>query len=243
MKSKINIFTEEAVDLLVNGKKLITFMCTPDNLSELALGYLYSRGLIDHKKEFIGASPCSSGRRIFSLVDRKLSEEVYTIKNVVLSGCGSGELPKGEIFKRGKPLEGYSESMGRIREIFREMLDSARLHKTTGGTHCAAIGDLSGMVLVREDIGRHNAVDKVIGAALEEGMNLKQSTIIITGRVSSDMVIKAAGAGVPVVASMRITSNLALDIARDYGVSLIGRIGSPEPIIYNEVRGIEIKVD
>ncbi len=243
MKNKINIFTEEAVDLLVNGKKLITFMCTPDNLSELALGYLYSRGLIDHKKEFIGASACSSGRRIFSLVDRKLSEEVYTIKNVVLSGCGSGELPREEIFKRGETLAGYSESMGRIKEIFREMLDSARLHKTTGGTHCAAIGDPSGRVLVREDIGRHNAVDKVIGAALEEGINLEQSTIIITGRVSSDMVIKAAGAGVPVVASMRITSNLALDIAREHGVSLIGRIGGPEPIIYNEVRGTEIVVD
>ncbi len=96
---------------------------------------------------------------------------------------------------------------------------------------------------MREDKGRHNAEYKVIGAALEEGLDLEQSTIIITGRVSSDMVIKAAGAGVPVVASMRITSNLALYIAREYGVSLIGRIGSPEPIIYNEIEGIQIEMD
>ena len=240
MKKKINIFTEEAVDLLVNGKKLITFMCTPENLSEMALGYLYSRGLIDHRDELIGAAPCSSGRRIFVLVDKNLPEEVYSIKNIVLSGCGSGELPREAIFeRRGTPVE-YTEELDRIKEAFVEMVDSARLHKTTGGTHCAVIRDLTGKTVVREDIGRHNAVDKVIGAALLEGMNLEHSTIVITGRVSSDMVVKAAGAGVPVVASMRITSNLALDIAERCKVSIVGRIGSSEPIIYNEVRGIQI---
>ena len=241
MKKKLNIFTEEAVDLFVNGKKMITFMCTPDNLSEMALGYLYSRGLIDNIDEFIGAAPCSSGKRVFALVDRELKEEVYSIKNIVMSGCGSGELPRGSQFYRREVRSGYRVGIENIRDAFVSMLESARLHQTTGGTHSAAIKDSNGKILVREDIGRHNAVDKVIGAALLEGMELDRSTVVITGRVSSDMVVKAAGAGVPVVASMRITSNMAINIANEYRVNLIGRIGSSEPLIYNEVGGTYIE--
>lgn len=241
MTKKLNIFTEEAVELYVNGKKMITFMCTPLNLEEMALGYLYSRGLIDNISEFIGAAPCSTKKRVFALVDKKLKDEVYSIRNVVMSGCGSGELPKeSNLYKRRVEAE-YKIGIGNIKETFVAMLESARLHQTTGGTHSAAIKDSSGKMLVREDIGRHNAVDKVIGAALLEGLKLDRSTVVITGRVSSDMVIKAAGAGIPVVASMRITSNMAIDIANEYKVSLIGRIGSNEPCIYNEVEGIDIE--
>ena len=241
MNKKSNIFTEEAVDLFVNGKKMITFMCTPENLSEMALGYLYSRGLIDSIDEFIGAAPCSSGKRIFAVVDKELREEVYSIKNIVMSGCGSGELPKEAGFYKREIRTGYRVEIGNIKEAFAEMLGSARLHQTTGGTHSAAIKDNMGRVIVREDIGRHNAVDKVIGAALLEGMDLARSTVVISGRVSSDMVVKAAGAGVPVVASMRITSNMAIDIANRYRVNLIGRIGSSDPLIYNEVEGTFIE--
>ncbi|ADO82424.1 formate dehydrogenase accessory sulfurtransferase FdhD [Ilyobacter polytropus] len=238
---KSNVFTEEAVELFVNGKKMITFMCTPENLDEMALGYLYSRGIIECVDEFMGAAPCSSGKRIFAIVSKKLKDEVYSIKNIVMSGCGSGELPKELDFYKRDIRSGYRVEMGNIKETFGEMLESARLHQTTGGTHSAAIKDNEGRVIVREDIGRHNAVDKVIGAALLEGMNLERSTVVITGRVSSDMVVKAAGAGVPVVASMRITSNMAIEIANKYKVNLIGRIGSNEPLIYNEVEGTYIE--
>lgn len=241
MKKKSNIFIEESVDLYVNGKKMITFMCTPENLKEMALGYLYSRGLIDSIEEFIGASPCSSGKRIFALVDKELKEEVYSIKNIVMSGCGSGELPKESQFYKREIGSGYRVGIKNIKETFAAMLESASLHQSTGGTHSAAIKDSDGRVIVREDIGRHNAVDKVIGAALLEGMDLARSTVVISGRVSSDMVVKAAGAGVPVVASMKITSNMAIEIANKYRVNLIGRIGSSDPLIYNEVEGTYIE--
>jgi FdhD protein len=241
MKKKSNIFIEESVDLYVNGKKMITFMCTPENLKEMALGYLYSRGLIDSIEEFIGATPCNSGKRIFALVDKELKNELYSVKNIVMSGCGSGELPKESEFYKRKIKSGYRVGIENIKGTFVSMLESANLHQTTGGTHSAAIKDSLGRVIVREDIGRHNAVDKVIGAALLEGMDLSRSTVVITGRVSSDMVVKAAGAGVPVVASMRITSNMAIDIANKYKVNLIGRIGSSEPLIYNEVEGTYIE--
>ena len=97
--------------------------------------------------------------------------------------------------------------------------------------HCALI-NVNGENYVREDIGRHNAVDKAIGAVLKKDKNLKESFLISTGRISVDMVLKAATAKIPVVASRSIASDLAIEIAEKIGITLIGRINALEPIIY-----------
>lgn len=233
MKNKINIFTEESVELFVNGKRLVTFMCTPENLSELALGHLYSKGIIDSMNEVIAAAPCSSKKRIFSVLNKKLEDEAYTSRNVIMSGCGSGEIPRASTLTKREINTEVSKKNIDIKSMFIKMLESARLHQTTGGTHSSAIGDGTGEILTVEDIGRHNAVDKVIGAGLMKGLDLKSSTIVITGRISSDMVIKALGAGIPNIASMRIASNMAIEIAKEHNINLIGRIGSSEPIFYS----------
>lgn len=233
---KRDIFIEESVELFVNGKRLITFMCTPENLPELALGHLYSKGIINDVDEVIAATPCSSKKRIFSLLDRKLDDETYTSKDVIMSGCGSGEISRrSKLVKREIAMNNF-QNIEELKELFVKMLEEAKVHQTTGGTHSAAIRDHTGKILTIEDIGRHNAVDKIIGAALMEGLNLKSSVIAITGRISSDMVIKALGAGVSTIVSMRIASDMAIRIAEEFNINLIGRIGSKTPFFYTDLK-------
>jgi FdhD protein len=112
------------------------------------------------------------------------------------------------------------------------MLAHATEYKRTGGIHAAALTDGSRVLFLSEDIGRHNAVDKVIGRGLLAGVSFGSTQLITTGRISSDIVMKTARAGIPVVISLSVATSLAADLARAAGILLVGRGALPEPVIY-----------
>lgn len=232
-EEKSNICMEAAVQLRVNGQRLVTFMCTPFNIDEMAIGYLYSKGIIGKLEDILEIE----GVSVLSGIDIKLKEEIE-IKNfegpkLILSGCGSGMGFDFENIKERRTISENTFQLAELKEKFIEMLSNAVMYKTMGGMHCAAIyNPITKDFIVREDIGRHNAVDKVIGAALMKKVDLKESSVIVTGRISSDMVIKSAGAGIPLVISRSLTSDLALSIAEELGVTLIGRASQEVPMIY-----------
>lgn len=230
--NKTNICSEAPVNLIVNNKKIITFMCTPLDLEELALGHLYTRGMMESIDELLGVGVCSENKKVMVVLDKKIEdkEESY-FPNILLTSCGSGSTFdetkfKSEFLKIEKIFE-----LEKLKESFIALLENAVIYKKTGGMHCALIG-IDNNNYIREDIGRHNAVDKVIGAVLKEKKKLEESFIISTGRISVDMVLKAATAKISVVSSRSIASDLAIEIANRVGITLIGRINSLEPIIY-----------
>jgi FdhD protein len=114
----------------------------------------------------------------------------------------------------------------------REMLRKSELYHATGGVHSAALANEDGLVVEREDIGRHNAVDKVVGFGLLHGLDFSRLALLATGRLSSEMVWKAAIAGVPIVASLSVPSTLARDLAEAAGLTLVGRATAVEPFVY-----------
>lgn len=230
--NKTNICSEAPVNLIVNNKKIITFMCTPLDLEELALGHLYTRGMMESIDELLGVGVCSENKKVMVVLDKKIEdkEESY-FPNILLTSCGSGSTFdetkfKSEFLKIEKMFE-----LEKLKESFIALLENAVIYKKTGGMHCALIG-IDNNNYIREDIGRHNAVDKVIGAVLKEKKKLEESFIISTGRISVDMVLKAATAKISIVSSRSIASDLAIEIANRVGITLIGRINSLEPIIY-----------
>ena len=232
MLKKSNVCEEAPVELLVNREKLVTFMCSPYDLEDLALGHLYTRGIIKEKNELESVAACKDAKLIATYTSNEVKDDLFTIPKVVLSGCGSGALFDEKIMEKEKIEYPEQISLERIKKVAREMLENAIMYQNSGGMHCAAIGNIKEEIVVREDIGRHNAVDKVIGAALNKEFDLKNSVITTTGRLSLDMVLKAVATKIPVVATISIPSSLAIELAEKLGVCLIGRIGKNEPIIY-----------
>ncbi|MBC2854988.1 formate dehydrogenase accessory sulfurtransferase FdhD [Cetobacterium sp. 2A] len=234
---KINICMEAPVDIIVNEKKLATFMCTPKDLEDLAIGHLYSRDMLKNIDDFISATSCESNRRLLILTKSQETKPLFNISNVILSGCGNGSIFNEDILEKESLNIKYSKKIDVIKEAFLVMQKQSVMYNTMGGMHCSAIFDDKDNIFVREDIGRHNAVDKVIGAALKERVNLENSIIMTSGRISLDMVLKAAGARIPIIVSLSIASDLAIEVATKLGICLIGRVKYPNPIVYNDFLG------
>lgn len=231
--NKTNICSEAPVNLIVNNQKVITFMCTPLDLEDLALGHLYTRGMMKNIDELLGIGVCSENKKVTVILNKKIeeSEEDSYFPNILLTSCGSGSTFDETKFKSDFLKTEKFFELEKIKKSFVALLENAVIYKKTGGMHCALIG-VEGKNYIREDIGRHNAVDKVIGTVLKEKGNLEESFIISTGRISVDMVLKAATLRIPVVSSRSIASDLAIEIANRVGITLIGRINSVDPIIY-----------
>ncbi|MGL6130691.1 MAG: formate dehydrogenase accessory sulfurtransferase FdhD [Fusobacteriaceae bacterium] len=235
---KSNICMEAAINLRVNGKHMVTFMCTPMSLDVLSLGYLVSKGTIKKMSEVnsVKHSPLS-GVDIY--LEDNIEFEDGFIPKLILSGCGTGMGFDMELLKKSNLNFSGEISLQKLRKNFISMLEEAIMYKTMGGMHCAGLySEEYEEIIVKEDIGRHNAVDKVIGEALKKNWDFSKTVLMVTGRISSDMVFKSAGSRVPVIASRSITSDLAISLGEQLGLTIIGRATYENPIIYNGIEKI-----
>lgn len=223
---------EAPVELQVNGKNFMTFMCTPEHCMDLAVGHLFGRGLIQSWKDIVSMAVCDDLSMITLHTEKPLSEEEYSLAHVLTSGCGSGK-PLSKRFQELPSLsKGPSFSQELLQHCMHVMVEGARLQKETGGYHCTALGGEKGLLFLREDVGRHNTVDKVLGRALIQEEDMSRSFLLTTGRVSSDMLLKAAVARIPLIVSRSIPTSLALEMARQVGITILGRVFRKEPIVF-----------
>ncbi|MCL4467057.1 MAG: formate dehydrogenase accessory sulfurtransferase FdhD [Chloroflexi bacterium] len=230
---------EAPVTLVVNDRELATLLCTPADLRELTVGWLFAEGLIDSSAEIVSLAGCANEREMLVRTEPDRTAELGERWRLVTSGCGAGANP-GALRAEGVPRVGSGLRLGlpRLRELAREMLRGAAMYKQTGGVHAAALVSASGILVQREDIGRHNAVDKAIGHALLAGLRLDECALVSTGRLSSEMAWKAARAGLEIAASISIPSTLAKQIAEAAGQTLVGRIASREPWVYTHAERV-----
>lgn len=228
----LNICEEIPVEFIINKKKQMTFMCTPKNLNELAAGHLYSSGLIHSLEDIYSLAACDDMKQILINMAKTIDEDGFQLDSVLATGCGSGSKFNEKFLQMSKNLSSYEVTLSKIKELAIEMFSNAVLYKKHGGVHCAALSDGNEILALREDVGRHNAVDKVIGKGLFLGVDFNNSIIMTTGRISSDMILKAVNTGTPVVVSRSIPTTMAYEIAERLGITIVGRIVSKEPIIY-----------
>jgi len=132
------------------------------------------------------------------------------------------------------------------------MFKAAVMYRDTGGMHCAALalpagasapaGPTAGAryFVVREDVGRHNAMDKILGRAFMDRVDFSSACALTSGRIAADMILKAVAAGVPVVVSRSIPTTTAFEIAEAAGVTVVGRVGDAEPIVYTHPERIRL---
>jgi len=214
---------------------LAVTMRTPGHDFELAVGFLFAEGVIRSRQEIRDIHYCpehegDAARNIVNVVlaegvevdPTRLSRNVYTTSSCGICGKASLELVRALV---RRPL---AEATVVSRDVLFALSDIARRAQTlfarTGGVHASALFDEQGrLVLVREDVGRHNAMDKVIGhLVLADRIPASRTIVLLSGRASFELVQKALVAGIPVVAAIGAPSSLAVAVARDFGLTLIG---------------------
>jgi FdhD protein len=223
---------ESPVWLEVNGAPAVTWMCTPAQLDELVVGWLHGEGYIETTADLLSLRPCLKELGFWAEVpaERYNDVEAADRRRVLASGCGAVTTILGSLGSVPKRTEAPPElDLARTRSLFKELFARGERYKETGGIHAAALTDGEQLLHHAEDIGRHNAVDKVIGAALLDGRTLDGLILLVTGRISGELAFKAARARLATVATPSVPSTLAVEIARNAGTVLIGRAVSGQP--------------
>lgn len=243
---KDNLVIEAALQIDINGEPYTTVMRTPGNDIELVRGLLYAEDIF--KGNDLQFDLKKYEKNHFSVVDLTIPEQKlgkgYLNKRTLLSvsSCGiCGKQTLEAIALNGKALQDHTLfSIIEIKEMYKKMADKQTLFNTTGGCHATSAFDSDGNLLtVMEDIGRHNALDKVIGSLLNDNNLAAAKCILVSGRVSYEIISKAFIAKIPVVAAVSACSSLAVDYAKELGICLIGFNRGNKATIYSNPQYIK----
>jgi FdhD protein len=245
------VVVEEPLEIRVNGSPLAVTMRTPGSDIELTQGFLFTEGIIRDRADIASIRYCNSvgadARNTYNVLDVELARGVPLPDTGIernfytTSSCGvCGKASIDAIRQRGRYLP--ADDAVRIKTDTIMALPTAlraaqRVFDTTGGLHAAGLFTAGGQLLaVREDVGRHNAVDKLVGWGLEQDwIPLRGTVLLVSGRISFELVQKAVMAGIPVLAAVSAPSSLAIDLANDSGLTLIGFLRGQTMNIYTHL--------
>ena len=233
--ASLDAVDEVPVWLEVNGQSAVTWMCTPDQLPELVVGWCFGEGYIDAKSDLLSMRPCAKEPGFWVTVpdERYQTVEGQERRRVLASGCGAVTTILGSLSSvPRRATRPVVPDLTRTRALFKELFARGERYKETGGIHAAALTDGETLLVHAEDIGRHNAVDKVMGARLLAGERPNDLILLVTGRISGELAFKAARAQISVVATPSVPSSMAVEIARAAGMILVGRAVSGQPQVW-----------
>lgn len=212
---------EMPVSLTVNGQVWISFMCTPLNLEALAVGFLYNEGIIESMDEVADARVCEHGDNVDVWLNHEASQPTNWRRT---SGCTGGVTAVDLL---AKPNVSFAKNSLKVEpeavcNLVEKLFKSQSLYRETGGVHTSALSDGKKIILSAEDIGRHNTLDKIAGLCLMKNIFPETRILITTGRISSEMLQKAARLNAPILISRTSPSSLSIEMAERYGITLIG---------------------
>jgi FdhD protein len=242
------LVVEEPLEIRVNGNAVTVTMRTPGSDVELAQGFLLTEGVIGHRDDVLTVRYCKGAgpdnMNTYNVLDATLAPDVqmpavditrnfYTTSSCGV--CGKASLDAVRTVSRYSPGDDASRVKAETLSAMPEQLRAQqKVFASTGGLHGAALFDVDGAVLtVREDIGRHNAVDKVIGWAVEQDrVPLTGTVLLVSGRASFELTQKAVMAGIPVLAAVSAPSSLAVDLASQSGLTLVAFLRGESMNVY-----------
>jgi FdhD protein len=220
-----SVASELPVTLVINNEPLVTLLCTPSELEELAVGFLLTEGILRDKKTIkkLEVDEKELSVRI-ELSDLPSDFSKMFEKRTISSGCGKGITFTSYRTEADRRIEakGYLLSLEDIRKLLSTFRNISKLYLETGGVHSAGLSDGKEILSFSEDIGRHNAVDKLIGKAFLKSIPVENKILITSGRVTSEIMTKAGRNRFPVLISRAAPSCMAISYAEDMGITLIG---------------------
>lgn len=239
------VLVESPIDIIVNSEPLVNIICLPKDLRELSIGFLYFIGIINSIEDIREIKIDELDNQIFidlnDSIDFNIKDlDINPVSRVIDTTCGISSPWRNVIkktldntkmsLKSKDNLKFHSEI---IFSSIKQMQKETILFKETGGCHGAAVFDLDGKILsVKEDIGRHNAIDKVIGEIISEKLTFNNVFLTTTGRLTGDSVLKAIRAKIPIVASLSAAIESGIRLAFAYGITLIGFVRGARMNIY-----------
>ncbi|MFC1943560.1 formate dehydrogenase accessory sulfurtransferase FdhD [Chloroflexota bacterium] len=231
---EIAVAREFLFTIFLNGEELVTLLCSPGNLDYLAVGFLVSEGLLESKNEIkeMEIDDWMGVIRIETEGGKKPDSRLLS-KRLIASGCGGGATFYSVDDAAIPKVESRMEiSADEVFTLVNKFQHDSQLYLTTHGVHSAALADRKGILVFSEDIGRHNAVDKIFGKCLLEGIPLNDRIIICSGRISSEMVLKVAKRGIPIIVSISAPTSLGVKTAGKLGITLVGSVRGKKMNVY-----------
>jgi FdhD protein len=229
------IAVEKKLRVSLNRREIVTLYCTPSMIKELVVGLLMTEGILQRK---------ISPDEIQVKEDGEISVNIHTADAIptelTLSRClGGFTFSREKNFEKVK--DGFSLSPQDMRNIFQEFQQKSELFKLTGCFHSAALSDRGNILAFAEDIGRHNAVDKVVGYAILSDISFAGKLMLVSCRISSEIVAKCARWSIPLIASRGAATELAVEIAEASGITLLGFVRGDRLNVYTNTHRIKLK--
>ena len=219
---------EMALTIYIDGTQLVTILCTPTKLNCLVLGFLYSEGIISGMSDVASMRVCEED----SLADVKLSKPGYAppARRTLASGCGGGVSFATEVHKVESQLTVKPEE---VLSLMKQLNEKAELYRFSGGVHTSALCNKSKVLVAAEDIGRHNTLDKIVGECLLTKLSTDDKLLLTTGRISSEMLSKAARMRTPIIVSRSSPTDRSISIAQKLSITLIGYVRGNRLSVYS----------
>jgi FdhD protein len=213
------VIAEAPVSLTVNGQVWLSFMCTPIDLEALTIGFLFNEDVLQKRDEIVSARVCPAGDNVDVWLNHSV-EQPNTWRRT--SGCAGGVTATGPVMAAPPHHNGVTLDAGQIGQLMEQLMNSQGLYNQVGGVHTSVLSDGQRPWIVAEDIGRHNTLDKIAGRYLLDGLDMPRKILLTTGRVSSEMLQKAARIGASAVLSRTSPSSLSVEMAHKLDITLIG---------------------
>lgn len=240
-RKKDHTAKEAPLHVFLDETHYVTILCSPSMLKEMALGHLFSEGVLSSLGDVKEVSFENDGRCVVRLergvdVKKRISLS-QPFARLIVTACGSAEnWPLSKLIDRIRPVKIERHSAVKaevILECVRRLSDLSTVFRKTGGVHVASLNTWDGkLVAFAEDVGRHNAVDKVIGAGVLNGVDFRELFLAVSGRLSGDIVLKAGRMQISLVASQAAALDSGIEVAERLGVCLIGFVRGNRMNVY-----------
>ncbi|MCP5096052.1 MAG: formate dehydrogenase accessory sulfurtransferase FdhD [Chloroflexi bacterium] len=232
------VIEEAQICISVNGDELATFMASPSNLKEMAVGFLANEGIIQSMDD-IRHLHISKNNTCVDVWLHDLSFEKPR-KFIITAGCGGG-VTFDDLSEQHEPLQSdLTATADQLAELMRSMHGGAELYQEARGIHTAVLATPDQILLQVEDIGRHNCLDKLNGLALMQGIETSGNILISSGRISSEMINKARRLGTPIVCSRTSPTSLSVALADAWNITIVAYLRQNRMRIYTNLERIAI---
>ncbi len=233
---------ERPVTVYMNDVEVATVQATPDDLEEMAAGFLLAEGLIRDRDALLGIDVDAKRGLVYVSTSEAVPDDMVYKTRYVTSGCGKGVTfsSVGHARDLARIESGVRIASEGLYEMMGQMARGASAYRDTGGMHACALGRDGKVLYVREDVGRHNALDKLLGRAWLDRVPTADAVLLTTGRISYEMAVKAAKSRVPVVVSRTAVTDLAAEIAVELGITLVGYARGGKLVVYTHPERIDV---